>query len=123
MSYPLAAYRSYCSYGRSWYDSFPDRPMFTPTAFGAHWRRMMEGYLQGIDALGALLVRYEDLIGPTPPLAALDAYLGIHTDHGVLTKKVGSSERSGEMARVNALERWLLKRAVGPVAARLGYDW
>jgi hypothetical protein len=41
----------------------------------------------------------------------------------VLTEKVGSSERGGEKAQVNALERWLLKRAVGPVAAQLGYDW
>lgn len=120
---PLAAYRSYCSYGRSWYDRFPDRPMFTPTAFGTHWRRLMEGYLHGAEALGAMLVRYEDLIGPNPPLAALDAYLDIRTDPGVLNKKVGSAERGGERFRVNLLERWLLKRAVGPVAARLGYDW
>lgn len=120
---PLEAYRSYCRYGRSWYDTFPDRPVFTPTAFGAHWRRLIEGYLEGAESIGAMLLRYEDLIGPTPPLAALDAHLGIQTDHGVLAKKVGSSERGGEKAHVNALERWLLKRAVGPVAAQLGYDW
>jgi hypothetical protein len=121
--HPLDAYRSYCRYGRSWYDVFPDRPMFTPTAFGTHWRRLMEGYLEGAESIGAMLLRYEDLIGPTPPLAELDAYLGIQTDHGVLTKKVGSSERDGKKAQVNALERWLLKRAVGPIAAQLGYDW
>jgi hypothetical protein len=120
---PLDAYRSYCRYGRSWYDTFPDKPMFTPTAFGMHWRRLTEGYLDGAESIGAMLVRYEDLIGPTPPLAELDAHLGIHTNHGVLTNKVGSSERGGKKAQVNALERWLLKRAVGPVAARLGYEW
>lgn len=119
---PLDAYRSYCRYGRSWYNIFPNQPVFTPTAFGTHWRRMIEGYLEGAESLGALLVRYEDLIGPTPPLAALDAYLGIQTDHGVLTQKVGSSERGGKKAHVNGLERWLLKRATGPVAGRLGYD-
>jgi hypothetical protein len=88
-----------------------------------HWRRLIEGYLKDAESSDAMLLRYEDLIGPTPPLAELDAYLGIQTDHGVLTKKVGSSERGGEKAQVNALERWLLKRAVGPVAAQLGYDW
>jgi hypothetical protein len=41
----------------------------------------------------------------------------------VLTKKVGSSERGGEKVQVNALERWLLRRAVGPVAVQLGYAW
>jgi hypothetical protein len=83
----------------------------------------MEGYLAGAESVGALLVRYEDLVGPTPPLAELDAHLDIRTDHGVLAKKVGSSERGGEKVRVNALERWLLRRAVGPVAERLGYGW
>lgn len=122
---PLAAYRSYCRYGRSWYDTFPDRPIFTPTAFGAHWRRLAEGFVDGADALGALVVRYEDLIGPTPPLAQLDAYLGLATDHRVLKKKVADSgdgnAKTREAARVNALERWLLLRAAGPLAARLGY--
>jgi hypothetical protein len=121
--HPLEAYRSYCRYGRSWYDIFPDRPIFTPTAFGMHWRRLMEGYLDGAESIGAMLLRYEDLIGPKPPLAELDAYLGIRTEHAVLTKKVGSSERGGEKIRVNALERWLLKRATGPVMAQLGYEW
>ena len=56
-----------------------------------------------------------------PPLTALEAYLGIQTDHSVLTKKVGSSERGGKKVQVNALERWLLRRAVGPILGRLGY--
>ena len=120
---PLEAYSSYCRYGRSWYDLFPDSPIFTPTAFGTHWRRLMEGYVAGAESIGAMLLRYEDLIGPNPPLDALDAYLGIHTDHAVLAKKVGSSVREGEKARVNTLERWLLRRATSPVAQQLGYDW
>lgn len=120
---PLDAYRSYCRYGRSWYNIFPNQPVFTPTAFGAHWRRMIEGYLEGAESLGAMLVRYEDLIGPKPPLAALDDYLGIRMNHAVLGAKVGSSERGGEKLQVNRLERWLLKRAAGPAAAQLGYDW
>lgn len=120
---PLEAYRSYCRYGRSWYDIFPDRPVFTPTAFGLHWRRLIEGYLVGAESFGAMLLRYEDLIGPTPPLTELDAHLGIQTDHAVLVKKVGSSARDGKKVQVNALERWQLKRAVGPIAAQLGYDW
>lgn len=119
---PLEAYRSYCRYGRSWYDTFPDRPVFTPSAFGAHWRRLIEGYLDGAESLGALLLRYEDLIGASPPLAALDDHLGIETNHAVLAQKVGSSERGGEKVRINRLERWMLKRAAGPAAARLGYD-
>lgn len=118
---PLEAYRSYCRYGRNWYDTYPDKPMFTPAAFGMHWRRLIEGYLAGADSVGAMLVRYEDLIGQTPPLAALDDYLGIRSNHEVLARKVGSSERGGGKARVNPLEKWLLKRAVAPRARMLGY--
>lgn len=120
---PLEAYSSYCRYGRSWYDLFPDRPMFTPTAFGTHWSRLMRGYLEGAEALGAMQLKYEDLIGPNPPLDRLDGYLGICSDHGVLAKKVGSSVKGGEKVRVNALERFLLKRVVSPTAERLGYKW
>jgi hypothetical protein len=28
--HPLDAYRSYCSFGRNWYDTYPDHPVFTP---------------------------------------------------------------------------------------------
>lgn len=120
---PLEAYRSYCRYGRSWYDTFPDKPVFTPAAFGAHWRNLMESYIEGGKKIGGMLLRYEDLIGPNPPLDELDAYLGIQTNHAILAKKVGSSERGGEKVQINTLERWLLKRAVGPVAQTLGYEW
>ncbi len=119
---PLEAYRSYCRYGRSWYDIFPDRPVFTPTQFGTHWRQLMSGYLHHAQKLDALLVRYEDLVGENPPLDALDAYLGTKVDRSVLGNKVGSSERGGSKVGVNALERWLLRRTVEPIAASQGYQ-
>ena len=50
---PLHAYQSYANAGRSWYDDWPDRPVFTPAAFGAHWRRLTEGYLRDAIELGA----------------------------------------------------------------------
>jgi|GEM_PF-1321459 len=39
--------------------------MFTPAGFGAHWRRLMQGFLDEADALGAMLVKTEDLAGGT----------------------------------------------------------
>ena len=120
---PLDAYRSYARYGRSWYDIFPNKPMFTPTAFGTHWCQLMQGYLRDAKKLDALLVRYEDLIGECPPLEEIEAHLGIRMNHSVLGAKVGSSEQGGEKLRVSVLEKWLLKRAVSPMAKELGYDW
>jgi Sulfotransferase family len=120
--HPLDAYRSYSRYGRSWYDTFPDRPVFTPTAFGNHWRRLMEGFLRNTGSLNALLVRYEDLAGDKPPIDQINAHLGIDVDGSVLKDKVGSSERGGGRVVVSRLEAWLLKRAVSPVATELGYE-
>lgn len=118
---PLDAYRSYCRYGRSWYDIFPDKPVFGPYQFGLHWRKLMEGFLGDAEGLGALLVKYEDLTTEQMPIDKLDRYLGLSVDRGVLKRKVGSSERGGEKARLNALERWLLIRAVHPLSRKLGY--
>lgn len=120
---PLEAYRSYCRYGRSWYDTYPEAPVFTPKVFGEHWRRLMQGYLAEAANLDALMVRYEDLIAGRMPVEDLDRHLDIQVDPGVLKHKVGSSERGGNKFQVNWLERQLLKRAVAPVARNLGYHW
>lgn len=121
--HPLEAYRSYSSFGRNWYDLFPDRPMFTPGGFGTHWQQLMRGYLDDAEALGAMLVKYEDLAAGTLPLQMIDTYLGIATDHMVMARKVRGTQNANEKGRVNALERWLLQRAVGTAAERVGYTW
>ena len=121
--HPLEAYISYSSFGRSWYDLFPDRPMFTPQGFGTHWRKLMQGYLKDADALGAMRVKYEDLVAGKMPLQHIDAYLDISTRHEVMSRKVRGTQKAAEKGRVNTLERWLLRRAVGPLAAQVGYAW
>ena len=120
---PLDAYRSYSRYGRSWYDTFPDKPVFTPAAFGHHWRRLMQGFLRDAKRLDAMMLRYEDLIGDHPPLDELEAHLGIQVNRLVLKEEVGGSDRSSRPVKVTQLEKWLLRRAVSPVAANLGYTW
>lgn len=121
---PLDAYVSYCRYGRNWYDVWPDRPVFTPQAFGAHWRALTEGFLREAQGLGAVIVRYEDLVkGDEALLQQIERQMDFRLDRAVLGNKVGSSERRGEKARVSGLERMLLRRAVAPVAQQLGYRW
>lgn len=120
---PLEAYRSYSRYGRNWYNVFPDQPVFTPTAFGQHWRMLMEGYLRDAESLGALTLRYEDLVSGRTPLEDIERHLDIRVSRSVLKTKVGSSERGGEKAWVSRLETWLLRRAVSPLAQDLGYKW
>lgn len=120
---PLEAYRSYSRYGRSWYDTFPGKPVFTPSHFGKHWKLLMEGFLQDASDLDALMICYEDLIAGRTPLTELESYLDITINHDVLTNKVGSSKQGGKTTEVNWLEKRLLKHAVSPIAQQLGYNW
>jgi len=125
---PLDAYRSYCGYGRNWYDVYPDKPVFTPTVFGTHWRNLIEGFMRDADKLGAQLVRYEDLITGQTHLGEVEEYMGIHIDRSILKLKVRNSEKikagsqlESERIKVSRLEKWLLKRAVSPLAEQVGY--
>jgi hypothetical protein len=118
---PLQAYQSYANAGRSWYDDWPDRPVFTPTEFGAHWRRLTEGYLRDANELDALLIRYEDLGNDPTVIDRVESYLDLRLDRSLLDKKVSGAWV--ERAHVNRLERWLLRRAVSPLAQKLGYEW
>ncbi len=119
---PLDAYRSYCRYGRNWYETWPDRPVFTPTAFGRHWRELAEGFVRDAPRLKALLIRYEELTAPTQQVVAkIEQHLDVRLDASVIGKKVGTSERGGEQAWISRLEESLLWRAVSPLAEDLGY--
>ena len=53
----------------------------------------------------------------------IDTYLGIGVDRSVLASKVVGTDGQRNKARVNALERWLLRREVRPLSRRLGYEW
>lgn len=119
---PLDAYRSYSRFGRNWYEAWPDRPMFTPHAFGRHWRSLCEGFRREETPLGALMVRYEDLAaGDAALLERLERHLVVRVDRTILEGKVGSSAREG--ASITALEKALLRKSVSPIAQELGYRW
>jgi hypothetical protein len=118
---PLDAYSSYCRHGRSWYDTFPDKPVFTAAAFGAHWRTVTESFVKEANSLDALLVRYEDIAAKPELLHRVEEHLEIQVDRELIDRKVGSSEREGKKPRVNRLDSWLLKRTVGSTAEQLGY--
>jgi hypothetical protein len=121
---PLEAYQSYCRFGRNWYDLWPEKPVFTPEAFGRHWRELAAGFLRDAPDLGALVVRYEELVSRSPQLLErIEGRLEVRLDASVLAQKVGSSERGGEHAHISRLEKNLLRKAVSPLAEQLGYQW
>ena len=60
---PFAAFRSFAARrdkGWQWYHRYPEYPV-TPELFGRHWRELAASYLAAGEALGGLVVHYEDL--------------------------------------------------------------
>jgi len=119
---PYDAWRSYRRRGAPWYLTWPDGPIFTPHAYGRLWRHLVQDFIDHGTALGGLVLRYEDLIGQPASLDALEAHLGLRLDRSVLDAQVGSSHAGRDADRWLPLsDRLLLRHAVEPLAARLGY--
>ncbi|MFQ5745732.1 MAG: sulfotransferase [Gemmatimonadota bacterium] len=116
---PYRAYRSYRVF-RNWYDRWPAQPVLTPGHFGRHWRALVEGFLSGAEAVGGLLVPYEDLCSGRLPVETLENFLELELDRGVLDRRVPGRAR-GALDPIPRSERRILRRAVEPVASRLGY--
>jgi hypothetical protein len=73
---PYDAYRSWAARrnaGWKWYYRWPDQPL-TARLFGRLWTELAASFVDQADALGALVVRYEDLkVGQYDPI---ESYLG-----------------------------------------------
>lgn len=115
---PVDAWGSYRAYGLQSYARWPDRPVATATHFGRLWRRRSIEFVEGSAEVGALVVRYEDLLPDSAVLDELEEYLDLTLDRSVLDTVVGASPTGS----VNRLTRWRLRRSIGSAAERLGYE-
>jgi hypothetical protein len=116
---PYRAYRSYRHLG-PWYERWPDRPILTPTEFGRLWRRLAGGFIEQGESVGRVL-RHEDLTEGRVAVDELSEYLDLPLNAEILGQRVtGRGPR--EMALVPGSESRLLRRAVQPLAAALGYQ-
>jgi hypothetical protein len=120
---PYAAYQSFRPFRKQvWYAHWPNRPMLTSTAFGRHWRTLLAGFLAGYQEVGGRLIKYEDLCSGQLSIDSLEEYLQLRLDRAVLSVRVASRRPySGQEPAVPAAELRLLRRAVDPLAAELGY--
>lgn len=116
---PYAAYRSY-RLDRSWYNEWPDDPVFTAERFGQHWRNLAQGFKDGCQEVGGLFLRYEDLCAGNLDVTALEEYLQLGIDMQLLKKKVGTHRRQGDAVPGAELRR--LRREVEDLANTLGYE-
>jgi hypothetical protein len=117
---PWHAYPSYRRRGGGWYNTFPDRPVFSARAFGQHWRALTTSFLREANDLGAHVLRYEQLTGGREWIPALERHLDLRIDTAVLDHPLTGDDRA-PMVRVPVVARWSLSRAVSPLAQALGY--
>jgi Sulfotransferase family len=111
---PHDAWASYRATGRRWQVRRDDLPVAGPWRYGRLWRRLAQSFLDEADALGAMLLRMEDLADPAV-VDRLEAYLGVRFDRSVLDIRVGST------AIGRSRRSWLITVATWPTARRLGY--
>lgn len=116
---PYTAYRSY-RLDRSWYNEWPDDPVFTAERFGRHWRELTQGFQDGCQELGGVFLRYEDLCAGNLDMAALEAYPQLGIDSSLQEQKVGTHRRQDDAVPGAELKR--LQREVAALASSLGYE-
>jgi hypothetical protein len=116
---PRAAYRSYRE-RPTWFERWPRSQVRTPYAYGRLWRRLAESFLDHQETLGAIVVRYEDLVPGSDALDRLDQLLGAPVDRSVLDRSIAGAPKSDQSAP-SALELRSLDRATQPLASELGY--
>jgi hypothetical protein len=116
--HPLDAWRSYRAQGGNWYLARPHARLEGAAAFLRHWARLSDSFLTEREGLGALLVRYEDLVDGSGTKAVAEA-LGSRIDEDVLAARVGASERR---AAIGVGARLLCATRHRALLARLGYE-
>ena len=103
-------------------DRWPDEPVLTPRQFGQRWCDLASGFVEQSQALGALLVRYEDLRATAETVGEISDYTGMNLRPEILEKRVaGRGAGTFKPQKTTASEIRALAKQVEPLASRLGY--
>jgi sulfotransferase family protein len=116
--HPLHSLSSY--QGRRWFYVRPNMRVTHGWQFLDHWRRIASSFLAEHRALGAMLVRYEDLVSSDEAVRSLSEYLNVQIDREVLRNRVGAS--GGAKESVGRFRRLLVARQVGDLCEDFGYE-
>lgn len=116
--HPLRAYHSYKR--KRWYTIRPDYQAKGVVRFMAHWTYLAESFVSEKDTLGALLVRYEDLITDGQVVEQLERHLEIPLRREILSRRVGARDK--DRLRVRWWERMICRLLTSHACAALDYD-
>jgi len=118
---PYAAFRSFAARrdkGWQWYHRWPSHPV-TPELFGRHWRELTESFLAAGEALGGLVVQYEDL--KAGGWDELRDYVGFELSDAAIRSNPPDGGPP-PLAALTAADFEPLRAEVEPLAAELGYE-
>jgi hypothetical protein len=116
--HPLHSLSSY--QGKRWFYVRPDLRVTNAWQFLDHWQRTSATFLAEYRELGALLVRYEDLVSRSEAVEALGEFLGVQIEPEVLRKRIGAS--GGARISVGPLGRLLVVHRAGRLCGQFGYE-
>ena len=114
---PYKAYQS-CHTWRDLYIRWPDIPVPTPEDFGRHWKQMIEGFQNGVEDVGGMLIKYEDFLSGTPSISGLSEYLELDLLASVMEQRIGTQSTKVPLS-TQQIKR--LRKSTDPLAQQLGY--
>lgn len=117
---PYAAWLSYRRFG-NWYATFPNDPVFTVQRFARLWCEHTRQFLESAGGGEGLILRFEELIRGGRALRQLSEHIGSDVDATVLERRISGTD-SDRADSTTVVERAVLRRHVGDLADRLGYD-
>ncbi|WP_420349453.1 sulfotransferase [Pelagibius sp.] len=115
---PLNAYRSYRN-RLTWFADWPNKMVATPYSFGRHWRRLCGEFLEMRAQGVGVLLHYESL-GDDAAVSGLGDYLGWAVPRLQEMAKLKGWNGDAK-SPLGAIEKVMLRRAVGSMAGDLGY--
>jgi hypothetical protein len=111
---PVDVWASYRRWA-GWYLDWPEGQVRTPQAIGRAWARLASSYTDSAAEIGALTVRYEDLVGGPSALDRVAEHVGVSLDRTALEHPTHSS-RTAVPAQEAAVVRALTRDAARPFA-------
>ena len=117
---PYSSFRSFAArrdQGWHWFHRWPTHPV-TPQLFGRHWRELTDSFLAAGEALGGLVVQYEDL--KHGGWEELQDYVGFELSDTAM-KTNPSDGGPPPLVELAAADLDPLRAEVEPLAAELGY--
>jgi hypothetical protein len=104
---PVDVWASYRRWA-GWYLDWPEGQVRTPQAFARGWSRLASSFTASSDEIGALVVRYEDLVDDPSTVDRVAEHVGVSLDRTALDHPTHSSRSpvpAAEVAVVRALTR------------------